>query len=67
MINNEQVYYIKNAHLTESHKQHISNGMKAMYSAKGGMSAEHKANISKGMKRAWRLWKAYWSEDEADK
>ena len=56
-------YYLKDIHLTEAHKRHISQGMKAMYAAKGGMSPEHKANISKGMKRVWRYWKIYWGEN----
>ena len=51
-MNDVHIYSLKdNFHLSDLHKQHISEGMKAMYAAKGGMTPEHRANISKGMKR----------------
>lgn len=58
------IYHLKDdKHLSVTHRQHISEGMRAMYAAKGGMSAEHKAHISEGMKRVWRYWKIYWGEN----
>ena len=58
-----KTYYLKEYQLSPLHKKHISEGMKAMYARKGGMSAEQKANISKAMKRVWRYWKIYWKEN----
>ena len=55
------MYYLRDGHHTEQHKQRISLSMKSHYKA-NPMTAEHKRKISEGMKKVWAYWKQCWAE-----
>lgn len=58
------IYYLKPEHLSESHKQHISQGMRRMYAKKNNRRSDiERKHISDGMKRCWIEWKKGWGEE----
>lgn len=64
MMEERITYILRPEHLSYEHRMHISEGMKRMYSSKGGKrTEEEKKRISEGMKRCWKEWKENWKEE----